>query len=183
MRKKKARVIWNSQGLLPLSQEEELPMLYVASGSRAGPRWSGQCLPSIHFLLGCCQHPDFPVGSIPLLFLAPGALSAQSGQEFRHLNNVSVTCCHKSQSLLRGRLVSKRHRKKVHSPEMRQQEGSAGPRSRERSCALLPRLRKVGPAETLHGLFKAEIGAVSVHGLPREHLSRSQYPRSMLASI
>lgn len=43
----------------------------------------GQCLLSIHFLLGCCQHPDFPVGSIPPLFSAPGALSAQSGQEIR----------------------------------------------------------------------------------------------------
>lgn len=84
MKKKKARVIWNSHGLLPLSQEEEeLTTLYVAPGRRAEPSGNGQCLPSIHFLLGCCQHPDFLVGSIPPLFSAPGALSAQSGQEIR----------------------------------------------------------------------------------------------------
>lgn len=96
---------------------------------------------------------------------------------------LSVTCCHRSQSLLRRRLVPKGHWKKVHSLEMKQQEGPAGARGRERSCGLLPRLRKAGPAETLHGLFKAEIGAVRVHGLPREHLSQSQYPRFMLVSI
>lgn len=134
------------------------------------PRWNGWCLLSIHVLLGGHQHPDFAVGNIPPSFSAPLGLSAQSGQE---IQTAEQCLCHLLSQVTeiteREACIQKAWEESSQSRDEAARKDSRG--RGQRPYALLPRLRKAGAAETLHGLFKSEIAAVRVHGLPIGHLS------------